>query len=87
IDLTGVVAGLTAQNFKARQGKLLHDLKKVTTGKLAQDASLEDVGEVVEALAAILPEEVPEVVEELGGTDEPDEPEGARDATEEEVMA
>ncbi|WP_163070130.1 DUF2213 domain-containing protein, partial [Acinetobacter nosocomialis] len=27
IDLTGVVAGLTAQNFKARQGKLLHDLK------------------------------------------------------------
>jgi len=70
IDLSGIVSGLTSKNFKARQGKLTHDIKKATTGKLAQDASLEDVGEVIEALADILPEEVPEIVEEMGGTED-----------------
>jgi hypothetical protein len=71
IDLRPVLSGLTTKNFKARQGKLAHDVKKLTTGKLAADASIDDVAEVIEALAEILPEEVPEVVEGMGGTEEP----------------
>ncbi|KAA0117871.1 DUF2213 domain-containing protein [Methylobacterium sp. P1-11] len=70
VDLRPAVTGLTTKNFKARQGKLAHDVKKLTTGKLAADASIDDVAEVIEALSEILPEEVPEVVEEMGGTEE-----------------
>jgi hypothetical protein len=70
VDLRPAVSGLTTKNFKARQGKLAHDVKKLVNGKLAGDASIDDVAEVIEALAEILPEEVPEVVEEMGGTEE-----------------
>lgn len=85
VDLRPVIAGLTTANFAARKGKLAHDVKKLTAGKLAQDASIDDVAEVIEALAEILPEEVPEIVEEMGGTDDApdddittDEPDDAR---------
>lgn len=69
IDLSSVLAKVTAANFKASQPAIVAGIKKATEGKLAQDASLEDVGEVIEALAEILPEQAPEVVEEMGGAE------------------
>lgn len=41
IDLTAVFRGLTSENFKDRKKAILSGVKKSTTGKLAQDASLE----------------------------------------------
>lgn len=74
IDLAPVLAKVTSANIKASKPTIIAGLKKATEGKLAQDASLEDVGEVIEALAEILPEQAPEVVEELGGTEDKDPP-------------
>lgn len=74
IDLAPVLAKVTSANIKASKPTIIAGLKKATEGKLAQDATLEDVGEVIEALAEILPEQAPEVVEELGGTEDRDPP-------------
>ncbi|MGO4738636.1 DUF2213 domain-containing protein [Bosea sp. 2KB_26] len=70
IDLSSVLAKVTAANFKASQPAIIAGLKKQTEGKLAQDASLDDIGEVVEALAQILPEAAAEVVKDQDGPDD-----------------
>lgn len=57
IDLAPIVAGLNRKNFKAQIPAVVLGVMKATKGKLAQDADIEDVAEVIEALAEILPPE------------------------------
>jgi hypothetical protein len=71
IDLGALTTGLTTKNYKDRTPHIVLGLQRAVKGKLAQDADIEDVAEVVEALADILPpDEVEEVKEVLEG-DEP----------------
>ncbi|MBP30433.1 DUF2213 domain-containing protein [Methylobacterium sp.] len=57
IDLAPIVAGLNRKNFKAQIPAVVLGVMRATKGKLAQDADIEDVAEVIEALAEILPPE------------------------------
>lgn len=57
IDLAPIVAGVTAKNFKTQVPAIVLGVMRATKGKLAQDADIEDVAEVIEALAEILPPE------------------------------
>lgn len=57
IDLAPIVAGVTRKNFKAQVPAIVLGVMRATKGKLAQDADIEDVAEVIEALAEILPPE------------------------------
>lgn len=57
IDLAPIVAGLNRKNFKSQIPAVVLGLMRATKGKLAQDADIEDVAEVIEALAEILPPE------------------------------
>jgi len=50
IDLGPVLAGLTDKNFKAKKPNIIAGIKKLTKGKLAQDASIDDVVRLVDAL-------------------------------------
>ena len=61
VDLSPALAGLTKKNFGSKKAKIATDIKGIMAGKLATDASIEDVAEVLEAIAPML-------------TDEPDEP-------------
>jgi 8-oxo-dGTP pyrophosphatase MutT (NUDIX family) len=58
IDLGPIVAGLTHKNFATKKAGIVEGVKKATTGKLAQDASIEDIAQLVDAL------EGPEVIED-----------------------
>lgn len=64
IDMIPVFAGVTGKNFTAQRSAIAARFKTATAGKLAQDA---DVGDVAEVLAALEP-----VLEMLG--DDPDTP-------------
>lgn len=57
IDLAPIVAGVTRKNFKSQVPAIVLGVMKATKGKLAKDADIEDVAEVIEALAEILPPE------------------------------
>lgn len=57
IDLAPIVAGVTRKNFKSQVPAIVLGVMRATKGKLAQDADIEDVAEVIEALAEILPPE------------------------------
>lgn len=57
IDLAPIVSGVTTKNFRTQVPAMVLGLMKATKGKLAQDADIEDVAEVIEALAEILPPE------------------------------
>lgn len=59
IDLTPILKGVTAKNFKASKPAILSGLKSASTGKIAQDAALdlEAVGKVLEALEDVTPVE------------------------------
>jgi len=57
IDLAPIVSGVTTKNFRTHIPAMVLGLMKATKGKLAQDADIEDVAEVIEALAEILPPE------------------------------
>jgi hypothetical protein len=61
VDFTPTVKGLTHKNFKEKCPSIIADIKRQTIGKLANDASIEDVAEVLEALAPILPQDDPEM--------------------------
>ena len=50
IDYSKLVSGLTAQNFSARRGMVHRAIIAETKGKLAQDADLEDLGNLIDAL-------------------------------------
>lgn len=73
IDLAPVLAKVTSSNFKASQPAILAGLKKAAEGKLAQDSSIEDAAEVIEALADILPEEEADLATDEDDTDEDDD--------------
>ncbi|MGO4171566.1 DUF2213 domain-containing protein [Bosea sp. TAF32] len=70
VDLSSVLAKVTSSNFAGRKPAIIAGVKKQAEGKLAQDASLDDIGEVVEALAQILPEEAAEVIEDGDDADD-----------------
>lgn len=57
IDLSPVFAGITAKNFKAKSADMIAGIKGATKGKLAQDASIEDVAALLATIDAI---DVPE---------------------------
>lgn len=53
VDLTKMLLGVTAKNFTERSPAIVTALTAATKGKLAQDADLEDVAEMLEAVARI----------------------------------
>lgn len=55
VDLGPIVTGLTAKKFRSQIPGIVLGVQKAVRGKLAQDADIEDVAEVIEALAEILP--------------------------------
>ncbi|WCS27246.1 DUF2213 domain-containing protein [Methylobacterium sp. NMS14P] len=63
IDLGPIVAGLTAKTMKTSVPAIVLGVQKAARGKLAQDADLDDLPEVVEALVDLTPPEVAETVE------------------------
>ena len=50
LDLTPVLKGVTAKNFKDRKVGILTGLKDATKNKLAKDANLDDVTQLLDAL-------------------------------------
>ena len=71
LDLGPIVTGITAKNFKAMIPAVVLGVMKAARGNLAQDADLEDVAEVIEALAPIV-----EALEEPAAAADPvDDPE------------
>lgn len=60
IDLTPILKGVTSKNFKEHKAALLAGITTLTKDKLAADATLEDVTELLDAL---------EEVDELEGAD------------------
>lgn len=50
IDISPILVGLTQKNFKAKKPSIVAGIKKLTTGKLATDASIDDVIKLVDAL-------------------------------------
>lgn len=72
-DLNPILATITQKNFKASKPKLVAALKRATKGKLAADADIEDVTELLDALSDTS-EEVADVIEAQ------DEPKPAVDA-------
>ncbi|AYO83587.1 DUF2213 domain-containing protein [Methylobacterium brachiatum] len=57
IDFDPILKGVNTKTFKSSVPAMVLGLMKATKGKLAQDADIEDVAEVIEALAEILPPE------------------------------
>jgi 8-oxo-dGTP pyrophosphatase MutT (NUDIX family) len=55
IDLGPILAGVTAKNFKEKRPAIVTALKTATKGKLAADASIEDVAKVLEVLDDVKP--------------------------------
>jgi hypothetical protein len=51
IDLRAILKGTTARNFKTVRPTLVIDLKKATAGKLAKDASLDDLNLLLDKLS------------------------------------
>lgn len=82
VDLDPIVGGVTRKTFRSQLPVMVLAVKGAVHGKLAKDADIEDVAEVVEALADILPEEVQEVAKELdddGKLEGADDPDAAKD--------
>lgn len=50
VDLGPVLNGVTTKNFKAKKPDIVDGLKKAVAGKLAQDADIEDVAQLLDAL-------------------------------------
>src|SRR6185437_10334595 len=50
IDLSPILVNLTAKNFKEKKPAVVAGIKKLTKGKLAEDASIDDVIKLVDAL-------------------------------------
>jgi 8-oxo-dGTP pyrophosphatase MutT (NUDIX family) len=50
IDLNPILEGVTGRNFRARKPILEHAIRTVTRGKLAQDADIDDLKELLEQL-------------------------------------
>lgn len=72
IDLSPVLTGVNRGNFKAQKASIASGLAKATKGKLAQDATLDDVTELLDTLDTV--ESGAEDEDDLDAEDE-DEPE------------
>jgi 8-oxo-dGTP pyrophosphatase MutT (NUDIX family) len=57
IDLTPILAGITVKNYDAKRADIAASIKKATAGKLAQDANLEDLTGLLDALKEVKPSE------------------------------
>lgn len=57
IDITPAFAGVTAKNYVAKKSTILAEITKRVSGKLAQDADLENLPGVLDSLDAMSPEE------------------------------
>jgi hypothetical protein len=66
VDLTSVLAGVTAKNFKQKKSGIADAFK----GKLAQDADIDDVVELLDKLEAIEPAEIVEEATGASATEE-----------------
>lgn len=80
IDLPGVLKGVTAKNFATEKGAIASRLTKAAEGKLAQDAELGDITELLDALEKVEPAED----EELDPND-PNKAPGAQDDDDDEA--
>lgn len=83
LDLGPVVSGLTRKNFKAEKPKVIERLKSALEGKLAQDADLDDVVQLLDRLEAKAPDAVDEMEANsaLPVTLPPDDDDSALDAS------
>lgn len=50
VDVTPIFKGLTAKNYSAKKADIIKGVKSAVTGKLAADASIEDMARLVDAL-------------------------------------
>lgn len=53
VDLTPALKGITSANFEAKQSSIVDGIKKATAGKLAQDADIDDVVGLIDALKTV----------------------------------
>lgn len=64
IDLTPVFAGVTAKNYQSKKPSIISEITKRVSGKLAQDADLEDLPGVLDGLDNMDPtEEAPLLID------------------------
>ncbi len=59
IDITPAFTGVTAKNYAAKKPSIIADITRRVSGKLAQDANLEDLPGVLDGLDNMTPEEDP----------------------------
>jgi hypothetical protein len=57
IDLPSILKGLSSQNYKSEQPKIVAAITSALDGKLAKDASLADIGKVMDEMADVPMEE------------------------------
>lgn len=67
LDLGPIVSALTAKNFKTSVPTIVLGVQRAARGKLAQDADLDDLPEVVEALVEAAPPELVDAIEQQMG--------------------
>lgn len=73
IDLSPLLVNLTHKNFKAKKPAIVAGIQKLTTGKLATDASIDDVIKLVDALEDNEVLEGADTDPDTGATIEPEE--------------
>lgn len=56
VDLRSILLGTTAKNLPDRAAKIARDVKRAVRGRLAQDADVDDVEEVIDAIQEMAPE-------------------------------
>lgn len=57
IDLVPTLEGITAKNFVSKRAHILAGINKAVKGKLAQDADIEDITELLDCLQDVVPAE------------------------------
>ncbi|WP_050596288.1 DUF2213 domain-containing protein [Mesorhizobium sp. WSM1293] len=82
IDVSGALAGVTAENFKAKRPAIIEAVSKAAKGKLAADAKLDGLEAVLVALDEV---EVKEANDEDDDDEEAKKKKAAEDAAEEEA--
>lgn len=86
VDIRPLVDGLTAKNFKSRRPILALGLKGATSGHLAQDADLDDVEQMLDAVEEAV-EDLKDTVDDVPGSDPADPAPEAVDASNDEVLS
>lgn len=84
LDLNPLLEGITAKNYKASKAKLVLNITNATKGKLAQDATLEDVTELLDSLDDVTDGEVDEDVIATAAEAAGGEPDGSEPSDEDE---